>query len=201
MKFESANKSVVRSIRQSELLNAWLRIFRRERAMPLIHQYDAVHLNEEKPDLMQYEIRHGDGSIRFMILHGGANLAQTFRTDNREGRYLDEIVDAQRLQSIEPPLLASVETRRPIYTVAAVSDVGGVPVTYERLVLPFGASNTVQQVLVSLKSISIEGRFTTKDLMGPGTNSPSYQVCAVIDRDDLNTPPAKVALADDVFEV
>ena len=135
-----------------------------------------------------------------MILHGGANLAKTFRTDNREGRYLDEIVDAERLRSIEPPLLASIDTRRPVYTVAAVSDVGGVPVTYERLVLPFGAGNTVQQLLVSLKSISIEGRFTTKDLMEPGTNAPFYQLCAVIDR-DLDTSPARIVVADDVFEV
>jgi len=200
MKFESSNKSVVRSVKQGELLNAWLRVLRRERAMPLIHQFDVARLDEEKPDLMHYEISRADGGIRFMILHGGANLAQTFRTDNREGRYLDEIVDAERLRSIEPPLLASIETRRPVYTVAAVSDVGGVPVTYERLVLPFGAGNTVQQVLVSLKSISIEGRFTTKDLMGPGTNAPSYQLCAVIDR-DLDTSPARIAVADDVFEI
>ena len=56
MKFESSNKSVVRSVKQGELLSAWLRVFRRERAMPLIHQFDVARLDEEKPDLMHYEI-------------------------------------------------------------------------------------------------------------------------------------------------
>jgi hypothetical protein len=36
--------------------------------------------------------------------------------------------------------------------------------------------------------------------MGPGTNAPFYQLCAVIDR-DLDTSSARIAVADDVFEV
>jgi hypothetical protein len=200
MYFESASRSVVRSIRQSELLNAWLRIFRRERAMPLIHQYEFERLEEEKPDLMHYEVRCENGGYRYMILHGGQNLVQAFGTERGEGRYLDDIVDAGRMASITPVFEACLDARRPIYTVATVTDVEGVPVDYERLALPFGANDIVQQLLVSLKPISTERRFVNKDLMRPGERGPAYQVCAVIDR-ELDASPSKIAVTDDVFEV
>lgn len=200
MRFESATRSIVRSVRQGELLNAWLRIFRREQAMPLIHQYEADRLEEERPDLMHYEVVRANDGFRFLILHGGQNLVQAFGTGKGEGRFLDEVVDEGRLRHITPVFEACIHARRPVYTVAAVSDVAGVPVSYERLALPFGANDTVQQLLVSLKTISIEGRFTTRNLMRPGAQGPAYLVRAVIDR-ELDASPGKVAVSDDVFEV
>jgi hypothetical protein len=200
MHFESANRSIVRSVRQGELLNAWLRVFMRDRAMPLIHQYDVARLDDEKPDLMIYDVHRHNDTFRFMIVHGGENLARAFGTGKGEGRFLDEIVDAERLKSIVPALAASVEARRPIYTVSAVSDVNGVPVSYERLVLPFGAGDKVQQLIVSLKTISVERRFETTNLMRLGKQRPSYLVCAVIDR-DLDPLSARFAVADDVVEI
>ena len=49
--------------------------------------------------------------------------------------------------------------------------------------LPFGADHNVQHLIVSLKTISTEGRFETKDLMRRDKRGPSYLVCAVIDQD------------------
>ena len=203
MHFERASRSVVRSVRQGDLLNAWLRVFKRERAMPLIHQFEPERLDDEKADLMCYEVKGGAGAFRYLITHGGQNLVQAFGTGRGEGRFLDELVDAERLQYITPAFLACIDARRPVYTVSAVSDVSGVPVSYERLALPFGANNNVQQLIVSLKTISIEGRFETRDLMR--RVGPSYQVCAVIDR-DLDAPNGKTAdsrttSADEVVEI
>ena len=48
-----------------------------------------------------------------------------------------------------------------MYTVSTVSDVSGVPVSYERLVLPFGAAGAVQHLIVSLKP---DGPINTKEL-------------------------------------
>jgi hypothetical protein len=200
MRFESANRSIVRSVRQGELLNGWLRVFMRERALPLIHQYDVDRLDEEKPDLMIYDVHRHSDTLRFMIVHGGQNLVRAFGTGKGEGRFLDEIVDAERLKSIVPALTASIEARRPVYTVSAVSDVNGVPVSYERLVLPFGAGDRVQQLFVSLKTISVERRFETTNLMRLGNTHSSYLACAVIDR-DLDPLSARFALADDVVEI
>jgi hypothetical protein len=200
MRFESADSSIVRSIRQRDLLNAWSRLFRRERTMPLLHQYQPESLGEEMADLMYYEVRRGSGDIRFMILHGGTNLASAFGTGKSEGHFVDDIVGAERAKFIVPYLLPAIETHRPVYTVSSVSDVGGVPVSYERLVLPFGAADTVQHLIVSLKTISIEGRFETRDLMRADKNGPAYSVCAVIDREPQPAPPS-MAIADEVVEI
>ena len=200
MRFESANRSVVRSVRQRELLNVWLRVFRRERSLPLIHQYRPDRLEEEKPDLMYYDVRDDTQPVRFMILHGGQNLVHAFGTVKGEGWFLDDLVGPERTRSIVPSYYASIDARRPVYTVLAVSDVGGVPVNYERLVLPFGAGDKVQQLIVSSKTISVEGRFVNKDLMRPGEQGPVHLVTAVIDH-DLDTTADKLAIADDVVEL
>ena len=200
MQFESANRSIVRSVRQSDLLSAWLRVARRERALPLIHQFRPDHLDDERPDLMYYDIKQTADSMRFLILHGGDNLVRAFGTEKGEGRFLDEIIDAERLKPIVPTFLASIDTRRPVYTVTAVSDVSGVPVHYERLVLPFGANDNVQHLIVSLKTISTEGRFETRDLMRRDPQGRAHLVCAVIDR-DLDAAHVRLAPVDDVVEI
>jgi hypothetical protein len=200
MHFESASRSVVRSVRQNDFLSAWLRLFRREQALPLSHEFQPDHLADEKSDLMHYDIRREGDLLRFLILHGGQNLVSAFGTGRGEGKFLDELVDTERLASIIPGLVASIEARRPVYTVSAVTDVSGVPVRYERLVLPFGADDNVQHLIVSLKTISTEGRFEMKDLMRRDRNSPAYLVCAVIDR-DVEPASSRLAVADDVVEV
>ena len=96
MHFESANRSIIRSVRQSDLLSAWLRVAHRERALPLIHQFRPDHLDDERPDLMYYDIKQTADSMRFLILHGGDNLIRAFGTVKGEGKFLDEIIDVPR---------------------------------------------------------------------------------------------------------
>jgi hypothetical protein len=168
--------------------------------MPLLHQYQPDSLSEEMADLMYYEVRRGGRDVRFLILHGGENLVSAFGTGKPEGHFVDDLVGAERAKFIVPYLLPAIESRRPVFTVSTVSDVSGVPVSYERLVLPFGAAGTVQHLIVSLKTISIEGRFETENLMRADNNSPSYSVCAVIDRDPQAMQP-QIAVTDDVVEI
>jgi hypothetical protein len=73
-----------------------------------------------------------------------------------------------------------------------------VPVSYERLVLLFGAGTKVQQLIVSLKTISVEGSFQTRDLMRVETDAPVYQVSAVIDR---GLVLRRITVVDDVIEL
>ena len=168
--------------------------------MPLIHQYQPDHLEEEKPDLMYYEVKGDHEPFRILILHGGQNLMQAFGTGKGEGWFLDDLIGPERTRQIVPAFLACIEARRPLYTVSAMADVRGVPVSYERLVLPFGAGNKVQHLIASLKIISTEGRFTNKDLVRPDIQSLAYQVCAVIDQEIDASCPA-IAMADDVVEL
>lgn len=200
MHFESASRSVIRSVRQGDLFNAWLRVYRRERAMPLIHQFEPERLAEEKPDLMHYDVVPTGDGYRYLVQHHGRNLMKAFGIDNTEGKHLDQFLDAERLAFMAKAFVACIEARRPVFTVSAAADVNGVPVSYERLALPFGANDRVQQLIVSLKTISIEGRFETKDLMRAEKQRYSYELCAVIDR-DLDGAQSRLTTTEDVVEI
>ncbi len=56
MEFESANPSVVKSIKQRDLLNTWLRLYAREQRMPGVEQYQPERLADELPDLVYYTV-------------------------------------------------------------------------------------------------------------------------------------------------
>jgi hypothetical protein len=52
LEFESANPTVVKSIKQRDLLNTWLRLYAREQLMPRIEEYQPARLAEELPELV-----------------------------------------------------------------------------------------------------------------------------------------------------
>ncbi|MDO9060867.1 MAG: hypothetical protein Q7U92_17865, partial [Bradyrhizobium sp.] len=56
MDFESASPPVVKSIKQRDLLNTWLRLFARERLLPRIEEYRPARLEDESPDLVHYTV-------------------------------------------------------------------------------------------------------------------------------------------------
>jgi len=171
MQFESADPSVVRSIRQRCLLNEWLRAAGKQRPMPLPGDFQPEQVGEELVDMMQYEVvGQGDGA-RFLITHEGARLASTYGNDHiepahRTNRYLDEAIGPERYASVVAHYRACLASRRPTYSISTVRDIDGKDVSYERLLMPLGDGNAVRQIVGSFKSISIEGRFTIGNLMG-----------------------------------
>ena len=60
MEFESARPSIVKSIKQRDLLNTWLRLYARARAIPSLAEYLAEYeperLGDEMPDLVFYTV-------------------------------------------------------------------------------------------------------------------------------------------------
>jgi hypothetical protein len=58
MEFESADPSVVRSIRQRYLLNEWLRAAGKRRLMPLLRDFQLDRVDDETADMMGYETAH-----------------------------------------------------------------------------------------------------------------------------------------------
>ena len=52
MEFTSANPSVVRSVKQRDLLNAWLRAFGKGRALPMLAEYRPERIADELVDMM-----------------------------------------------------------------------------------------------------------------------------------------------------
>jgi Ni,Fe-hydrogenase III component G len=71
MEFESANPSVVRSIKQRVLLNAWLRSLRKPKLLPALADVNPEGIMDELADMMGFDfVGHGD-STRFLITHEG----------------------------------------------------------------------------------------------------------------------------------
>ncbi len=82
-----------------------------------------------------------------------------------------------------------------------VQDADGKDVSYERLLLPFGGGDAVQQIVGSYKAISIDGGFKINNLMGIRSKAtPVGVISAVIERDFVQ-PPAGQRASDEIIEL
>ena len=82
-----------------------------------------------------------------------------------------------------------------------VEDADGKEVSFERLLLPFGNADAVEQIVGSYKAISIEGSFKMSNLMAVKPGTPPVSVLkAVIDLDFVRTPVAR-DISDDIIEI
>jgi hypothetical protein len=78
MQFDSANPSVVRSIKQRELLNAWLRAFDKRRSLPAVADYQPDQIDDELVDMMGFDVEGEGDAARFLITQEGARLTATY---------------------------------------------------------------------------------------------------------------------------
>jgi hypothetical protein len=206
MEFCSANPSVVRSITQRVLLNAWLRAARKHRPLPLLADFEPGDIASELPDMMGYDVEGNSEDARFVITQSGARLSATYGNEDvdparRTNRYLHEAIGPERYARVVPSYIACIKHRRPIYSVSTVQDADGKDVSYERLLLPFGFGEHVDQIIGLLKAISVEGGFKVTNLMGlHSRNIPVRVIDAVIDR-EISTAPASGRAVDDVVEL
>jgi hypothetical protein len=194
MEFDSADPSVVRSVKQRDLLDTWLRARRKPLILPMIGDYRPERIEDELTDMMEFDIAGQGDAARFLITHEGARLTATYGSehiepDQRTNRFLDDAVGPARYARVAPFYRACLARRRPIYSIAMVEDPDGKEVFYERLLLPFGNADTVEQIVGSYKSISIEGRFEITNLMGTRPEAkPVSIINAVIDLDFFPGP-------------
>ena len=131
-------------------------------------------------------VGEADGA-RFLITHQGARLATTYgtaRVDPAERRrFLDEAIGPERYGYVVDLYRACLRHKRPVYSISTVNDADGKEVSYERLLMPFGEGEAVQQIIGSFKSISIEGGFKVSNLLGLRPKAkPVILVRAIIDR-------------------
>lgn len=203
MQFESANPSVVKSIRQRVLLNAWLRARRKSGPLPTIRDFHPDDVADELPDMMGYDVEGRGDSARFMITQEGWRLATTYGNDNpdqRINRYLDEAIGPERYARVAPCYLTLLARQRPTYSISLVQDADGKDVTFERLLLPFGRGDQVEQIIGSFKAISVDGGFRIDNLMGVRAKAiPVRIVNAVIDLDFVPSQPSRPS--DDLIEL
>lgn len=205
MKFSSANPSVIRSVKQRDLLNAWLRALGKQRLLPALGDYRPDRIADELADMMGYDVEGGGDTARFLITQEGARLSATYGNqhidpERRTNRYLDAM-GPTRYARVVPSYRACLRRKRPIYSVSMVQDSDGKDVSYERLLLPFGRGGDVEQIVGSYKAISIEGGFKITNLMGVKAKAiPVSVINAVIDLDFVREPAEQHA-SDDVVEL
>jgi hypothetical protein len=204
MEFGSANPSVVRSVKQRDLLNAWLRAWGKRCALPALADYRPERIADELADMMGFDVEGGGDTARFLITQEGARLTATYgneQPDKRATRYLDDAIGPTRYARVVSSYRVCLARKRPSYSISLVQDADGKDVSYERLLLPFGSAGEVEQIIGSYKAISIEGGFKIDNLMSvnPGQN-PVDVVRAVIDLEFIPRP-AGASAPDDMIEL
>lgn len=188
MQFESANPSVVRSIRQRDLLNTWLRAVVKPRPLPVLADYRPECLADELPDMMGFDVEGLGDAARFLITQEGATLTKVYGNEHidplqRTNRYLDDAIGPDRYEHVVTLYRTCLACKRPTYSISLVQDPDGKDVQYERLLLPFGGADSVEQIVGSYKAISTEGHFKISNLMGMRPRpEPVIMVRAVIDQ-------------------
>jgi hypothetical protein len=195
MEFESAGPAIVRSIKQRDLLNAWLRLYATHERMPSLSDYQPERIAEETDDLVYYNVISENDASRFMIESEGTRMSNAYGTSGK-GRYLDEYVGAKLAPIVIPIYQECVRRRLPVFTVSKVEDLYGRKVDYERLLMPFSTSKDVMQIVASLKTISDDGGFEIRNLMRANNVLPIYQLRAVVDHDLFHKRPGRIAPGD-----
>jgi hypothetical protein len=191
MDFDSATPFVVKSIKQRDLLNSWLRLYAREQQIPPVDQYQPERLAEERDDLVHYTVDSTHQPPRLTIQSEGTRMASAYGHTGK-GRLLDDYVGAKLAPFVMPIYHECLRRRLPVYTIANIDDIYGRIVAYERLLLPFSTGGAVTHVIASLKTISEDGGFEIKNLMRGNDTLPTPRLRAVIDRDLFHRMPGRI---------
>jgi hypothetical protein len=198
VEFESANPSVVKSIKQRDLLNTWLRLYCREQRVPGVEEYQPERLADELPDLVYYTVDTATLPPRLTIRSNGTRISDAYGNTGM-GRLLDEYLGARLVPIVMPVYYECVRRSLPVYTIANIDDIYGRTVAYERLLMPFSEGGKVTHVIASLKAISEDGGFEIKNLMRGNDTLPTPKLRAMIDRDLFHRAPGRIP-AGDVIE-
>jgi hypothetical protein len=198
MDFDSATPFVVKSIKQRDLLNIWLRLYARDQRMPRIAEYQPERLDDELPDLVYYSVEAAQQPPRLMIDSDGTRMSTAYGHTGK-GRYLDDFLGARLVPIVMPIYHECLSRGLPVYTIAHIDDIYGRIVAYERLLLPFSDRGGVTHMIASLKTISEDGGFEIRNLMRGNDALPTSKLRSVIDRDLFHRAPGRIP-AGDVIE-
>lgn len=195
LEFDSAQPSVVKSIKQRDMLNTWLRLYARDQSLPRIEEYRPARIEDELPDLVFYTVDMRDQPPRLTIQSDGTRMSNAYGNTGK-GRYLDEYLGARLAPVVMPVYYECIARRLPAYTIANIDDIYGRIVAYERLLLPFSDDGGVTHIIASLKTISDDGSFEIRNLMRGSEKLPVSRLRTIIDRDLFHRVPGPVAAGD-----
>ena len=196
MEFESAKPSVVKSIKQRDLLNTWLRLYARAQAMPRMDEYQPARIEDEAPDLVYFTVDNAFQPSRLTILSDGTRMSTAYGHTGR-GKLLDEYLGPRLAPIVMPVYFFCIQRKLPVYTIAHIDDAYGRLVAYERLLLPFSETGgEVTHIIASLKTISEDGGFEIRNLMRGNDALPTPKLRAVIDQELFHRAPGRIQAGD-----
>ena len=195
MEFESARSSIVKSIKQRDLLNTWLRLFARAQTMPSLAEYEPERLGDETPDLVFYTVDTAVMPPRLTIQSDGTRMSSAYGQTGK-GKLLDQYLGARLAPIVMPVYYKCIQRKLPAYTISHINDIYDRVVAYERLLLPFSDGSDVTHIIASLKTISEDGGFEIKNLMRGLDTLPTPRLCCVIDRDLFHRAPGRISSGD-----
>lgn len=195
MRFESANPSVVKSIRQRDFLNTWLRLYARSQTIPPLDEFRPERMEDDLPDLVFFTVDMTAEMPRLTIQSDGTRMANAYGHSGK-GRLLDDYLGSRLAPIVIPVHHICVARRLPVYTIADIDDIDDRVVAYERLLLPFSDGGSVTHLVASLKTISADGSFEIRNLMRGNDKLPQPRLSAVIDHDPFHRPPGRIPLGD-----
>jgi hypothetical protein len=198
LEFESANPTIVKSIKQRDLLNTWLRLYAREQLMPRIEEYQPERFADELPDLVFYTVDTAQAPPRLLIESDGTRMSSAYGYTGK-GRYLDDYLGPRLVPVVMPVYYECLRRALPVYTISSIDDIYGRIVAYERLLMPFSQGGNVTHMIASLKTISEDGGFEIRNLMRGNDTLPTAKLRTVIDRDLFHRAPGRIP-AGDVIE-
>jgi hypothetical protein len=195
LEFESAQPSVVKSIKQRDLLNTWLRLYARDLSQPRMNEYQPPRMEDELPDLVFYTVDTSVQPPRLTIESNGTRMSSAYGNTGK-GRYLDEYLGARLAPIMMPVYHECIARGLPAYTIANIDDIYGRIVAYERLLLPFSDGGNVTHIIASLKTISEDGGFEIKNLMRGSDQLPVPKLRTIIDRELFHRAPGRIPSGD-----
>ncbi|WJR75339.1 hypothetical protein [Bradyrhizobium sp. NP1] len=196
MEFQGASASIVKSIKQRDLLNVWLRLYARSQTIPPIAEYLPPRIEDERPDLVYYSVDTAHQPPRLTIETDGSRMSSAYG-HNGKGKLLDDYLGARLAPVVMPVYYRCIARKLPVYTIANVDDLYGRVVAYERLLLPFSdRTGDVTHIIASLKTISEDGGFEIRNLMRGSSTLPTPKLRAVIDRELFHRAPGRIDAAD-----
>jgi hypothetical protein len=181
MQFSVGRPDLVRAINQRWLLKFWQRHLESSR----VPRWQAVRpesLSRLSDSLNFLDVSRAGNNTRFQLRTYCPIFGKAHHPIDCRGKYLDEIVPANRHAIALAPYHQTVECGCPIYTIHDVTDRDGRLVHFERLLLPFSRDGAnVDRILASFEFVSPEGAFESEGLLTTHPLPSALRLSAIIE--------------------
>ena len=184
VQFDRAYPWAVKSVRQSQLLQAWLeqRHCLGGGTLPALADFQTISGYPNQAELTIYDVVRDHAMPRYRVAKEGSQFRTAFATSGH-GRFLDEVIPQAVWYGTQPNFDACVGEALPIYCELAAFAIAEQNVIYERLLLPFGqGTSEVKRIVSSLKTTSWTN--VEAPLASLRGGAPKYSFRAVIGHDD-----------------